>query len=90
MLRYLLRRALFGAMRLLLLTVLAFLFVVQLIVPGDFISIHTIYGLGMSPAEKEEWRRQLGLNRPLGAQYLEWLGGPLQGDLGWSYSDCPV
>jgi peptide/nickel transport system permease protein len=86
MLRYLLRRALFGAMALLLLTVLVFLFV-QLIVPGDFV---TIYGLGMSPAAKAEWRRELGLDRRLATQYLDWLGGLLRGDLGWSYADYPV
>lgn len=39
------------------------------------------------PEDIERLRRALGLDRPLSAQYLSWLGGFLRGDWGYSYSD---
>src|SRR5687767_185160 len=36
-------------------------------------------------------RREMGLDRPLAVQYLDFLSGAVQGDLGRSYrSDAPV
>ena len=39
----------------------------------------------MSTAEKDAARERLGLNAPIGVQYLRWLKGALQGDFGISY-----
>lgn len=40
---------------------------------------------GASAADIERVRAQLGLDLPLGTQYLHFLGGALHGDLGFSY-----
>ncbi|RTL70268.1 MAG: ABC transporter permease [Pseudonocardiaceae bacterium] len=40
---------------------------------------------GASAADIERVRSQLGLDLPLGTQYLHFLGGALHGDLGFSY-----
>lgn len=39
----------------------------------------------MSTAEKDAARERLGLNAPIGVQYLRWLKGAVQGDFGISY-----
>lgn len=39
-----------------------------------------------TPASVERVREELGLNRPLPVQYVDWLGDALTGDLGISYS----
>lgn len=45
----------------------------------------------MTPAEVAEVAERYGLDEPLHRQYLAWLGGVLQGDLGWSgVSVAPV
>jgi peptide/nickel transport system permease protein len=43
---------------------------------------------GRQPTEREVAveRHRLGLDRPLPAQYLSWLGGAVRGDLGTSYT----
>jgi peptide/nickel transport system permease protein len=43
---------------------------------------------GRQPTEQEvaAERHRLGLDRPLPAQYLSWLGGAVRGDLGTSYT----
>ncbi len=40
-----------------------------------------------SPADRELFRQQHGLDRPIGVQYLYYLGGLLRGDLGRSLVD---
>lgn len=48
-------------------------------------------GLEASPEAVEAMRRQLGLDRPVVVQYLDWLAGVIRGDLGSSYaSGAPV
>jgi peptide/nickel transport system permease protein len=39
-----------------------------------------------TPAQIAETREELGLNRPLVVQYLDWVGHAVRGDLGVSYS----
>src|SRR5688572_13998850 len=41
-------------------------------------------GEGATPEDIENVRRIYGLDRPLVVQYLDWLGGMLQGDFGQS------
>lgn len=38
------------------------------------------------PAAEERLNRELGLDRPVVTQYLDWLGGALRGDLGTSFT----
>ncbi|MDB4899563.1 MAG: hypothetical protein JWN53_1371 [Gemmatimonadetes bacterium] len=39
------------------------------------------------PQDIERLRRQMGLDRPLAAQYLSWLNAFVRGDWGYSYAD---
>lgn len=73
-----------------LLSLLPVLFVVSTIVflilhltPGDPAVV--ILGDEASQEQVEALRQQLGLNRPVLEQYVSWLTGALQGDLGNSY-----
>jgi peptide/nickel transport system permease protein len=72
-----------------LLFVSALVFLVVRILPGDPAAL--IMGTEGSPEAAARLREALGLNRPLGAQYLEWLAGAVRGDLGRSIQyDLPV
>lgn len=44
-------------------------------------------GIAIDEAVLEGAREEMGLNRPVLARYLDWLGGALRGDLGASYRD---
>ncbi len=50
--------------------------------PGDPLDRYLDPSLGAT--ERAALRHGLGLDRPLGVQYLQWLGGALHGDLGRS------
>ena len=80
MLRYALIRGALLIAGLLVSSVLIFL--TLRVFPGDVAQL--IAGTQASPAEVDALRESLGLNRPLPAQYLEWIGGILRGDLGTS------
>jgi len=82
MLRYILKRLLSGLLVLFFFQTAIF-FVVQIILPGDFVS-H--FALGLSLEESADFRQQLGLDLPIGQRYLHWVGNLLHGDLGRSYS----
>lgn len=73
-----------------ILSLIPVLFVVSIIVfliihitPGDPASV--MLGEEASAEQIEALREQLGLNLPLYQQYLNWLMGVFQGDLGTSY-----
>jgi peptide/nickel transport system permease protein len=59
------------------------IFAVLRLVPGD--PATTLAGVDATPASIAAIRHSLGLDRPVVAQYLSWLGGLLTGDLGRSY-----
>jgi peptide/nickel transport system permease protein len=40
----------------------------------------------ITPEVRAQWMRQFGLDRPLGEQYLRYLGNVARGELGWSFS----
>ncbi len=85
--RYLLRRA--AALGATLFFVSLLVFVVIRILPGDPALV--IMGTEGSPEAVARLRESLGLNRPLPAQYGDWLGRALTGDLGRSLQyDVPV
>ena len=58
------------------------IFVMLRLMPGDLARV--IGGTQASPDRIDEIRRELGLDEPLVQQYLEWMGGILQGDFGTS------
>jgi peptide/nickel transport system permease protein len=59
------------------------------LIPGD--PVEMMLGEGARRADVDSLRRDLGLDRPLGEQYLDYLGGLLRGDLGRSlHSQRPV
>ncbi|MEA2525860.1 MAG: peptide/nickel transport system permease protein [Thermomicrobiales bacterium] len=53
------------------------------VIPGDEATARL--GMNSDPQAAENLRRQLGLDRPLVVQYLDWLGKAVRGDLGKSY-----
>jgi peptide/nickel transport system permease protein len=57
-------------------------FLILRLAPGDPVQL-MLPGTA-TQAEIEDLRRDLGLDRPLAAQYLLWLGNVVQGDLGTS------
>jgi peptide/nickel transport system permease protein len=85
MLNFLFRKILSSLVTLFLLATMVY-FLVQVIMPGDYVSMF----LGMSIEDKEFLRQQLGLDLPVWRQYLLWLGSLLGGGLGRSFSGVPV
>ena len=55
------------------------------IVPGNIVDILFAAAGYVDPADKANLERQLGVDQPLVLQYLQWIGGLLHGDLGYSY-----
>lgn len=84
MIAILLRRSLLTVAQIWLIVSLAF-FALRLL-PGDAIQIQLL-GTGVSPAELENRRAQLGFNLPLLDQYRDYLIALLRGDLGYSLLD---
>lgn len=82
MIRYVLRRLGFLVLTLLITSVIVF--AVTQLLPGD--TARVILGREAGEAALEALREELGLNRPVPAQYLSWLGDFVRGDWGRSYS----
>lgn len=57
-------------------------FIVTQVLPGDPVDL--MLGETARPAQRAQLRRALGLDRPLGVQYADYMGGLLQGDMGVS------
>jgi len=57
-------------------------FAVMTILPGD--PAQVMLGTQATPESVESLRAELGLDRPLMVQYVDWLRGAVQGDLGTS------
>lgn len=83
MIAYIIRR-IFSYIPVLLL-VSIFTFAILRVIPGD--ALVTMMGdrQGMNPAELDEARAELGLDRPIVIQYLAWMGNGLRGDWGESF-----
>ena len=65
------------------------IFIVMAVIPGDPAQI--ILGINATPETLNNLREQLGINRPLIVQYLDWIGSLVQGDLGRSLTyDVPI
>jgi peptide/nickel transport system permease protein len=65
-----------------LLVASALVFSVMSILPGDPATV--MLGTQATPAAVEALRTELGLDRPIPIQYLDWLSGVVRGDLGVS------
>ena len=87
MLGYLVHRLLIMIPTLLAISALTFI-IIQL-PPGDYLETYIAelesQGENVDPEKIEFLRQQYGLDQPMIVQYLYWLGGMLQGDLGYSF-----
>lgn len=81
MVTYVLKRL--GWMVVVLFGVTSLAFVVTYMVPGD--AARLIAGPGATPETVASIRHQLGLDQPLGVQYVQYLERMLHGDLGRSF-----
>jgi peptide/nickel transport system permease protein len=61
------------------------IFVLLRVVPGNIVDILFDAAGFVDPTDKANLEKELGLNLPIYTQYLKWIGGLLQGDLGYSY-----
>ncbi|HEV2546552.1 MAG TPA: ABC transporter permease [Stellaceae bacterium] len=61
------------------------IFALLRLVPGNIADILFDSAGLINPAEKAQIESELGLDRPIVVQYGQWIGGLLQGDLGYSY-----
>ncbi|NLM76996.1 MAG: ABC transporter permease [Ruminococcaceae bacterium] len=86
MLKYTLRKLLVLIPKLLTITILLF-FILELL-PGDALSrtMNPMTYNELTEIQREEYREVLGLNDPAIIRYFRWLGGVLQGNLGYSTS----
>ncbi len=87
---YIIRRLFLGVVVMFVVTILVFIMMHWL--PGD--PLRTVLGedyTNYSQEELEKLRQDYGLDKPLIAQYFDWIGGVLKGDLGESiYYQTPV
>ncbi len=87
MLHLLIRRIVATLGTLFLVSIVAFV-LIQL-PPGDYVDAYagkkTQGGVIITQEELDEMRTRLGLEKPVYIQYLKWIGGVLQGDLGFSW-----
>ncbi|MBA2945587.1 ABC transporter permease [Streptomyces himalayensis] len=80
---YVLRRA--GLLVVSLFAASVLIFLVLRLLPGDV--AQTIGGIKATPTQVAAVRHDLGLDRPLTAQYGSWIGGVVTGDFGRSVLD---
>jgi peptide/nickel transport system permease protein len=93
MVRYLLGRLVTMAITLLIISILVF--IVIKLPPGDYLTTYIeelkAQGETVDPKKIEYLRHRYGLDKPSWQQYLSWVSGLVQGDLGWSFEyDQPV
>jgi peptide/nickel transport system permease protein len=80
---YLIRR--FFLMLLTLFGISVLVFVMLRVVPGNIADILFDSAGMIDTAEKAKLEKELGLDRPIAVQYVQWIGGLAHGDLGYSY-----
>lgn len=80
LLAYALRRTAIAILLVALVSLLVF--AATEVLPGN--AADQILGRGATAAQKARLTSELGLNRPILAQYASWIGGVLRGDLGHS------
>ena len=60
------------------------IFVIMRMLPGDVAQVALGGGQGVSEAQIKQFRKDLGLDRPIAVQYVEWIGGLLRLNAGKS------
>ena len=80
---YLIRRLLLMVLSLFGISVL--IFVLLRIVPGNIADILFDAAGMVSAAEKHKLEAELGLDKPIVVQYVDWIGGLARGDFGYTY-----
>jgi len=80
MTKYLIKRILYGTATILIVLTLAFL--ILHIIPGD--PVKALTGIFLTEEAYQRMRETIGLNDPLGIQYLNYIKGILTGSLGHS------
>jgi peptide/nickel transport system permease protein len=80
---YLIRR--FFLMLLTLFGISVLIFVMLRVVPGNIADILFDSAGMIDTAEKGKLEKELGLDKPIVVQYLQWIDGLAHGDLGYSY-----
>ncbi len=87
MFSYLIHRLLLMVPTLIAISVIVFIIIQA--PPGDFLETRIAemqaQGEAVDPGKIEALRRAYGLDQPLPIQYLTWVGGLLQGDMGYSF-----
>ena len=81
--KYIVKRILSMIPLLFVVSVIIFMFIH--LIPGD--PARQIAGVDATIGEVNQIREQLGLDRPLVTQYIDWVTGLFQGDFGISYSN---
>ena len=61
------------------------IFVLLRVVPGNIVDILFDAAGFVDPADKANLEKELGLDQSIFVQYVQWIGGLLHGDLGYSY-----
>jgi peptide/nickel transport system permease protein len=86
---YILQRLTVGVLTLLGMSIV--IFVLLRIAPGDIVDILFAAGGYVNPSERQAIMKELGLDKSVYAQYVEWLRQLFTGDLGKSYRyDLPA
>jgi len=80
---YLARRLFIAVLTLLGMSVV--IFVLMRLAPGNIVDIIFESAGYVNPADKTLLEKELGIDKPLVIQYLDWMGSILRGDLGKSY-----
>jgi len=89
MAEYIIRRLLYGI--LVLIIMVTFVFIVMRAVPGDVVLLQLADAGSVSEEQVETLKTELGLNKSIGAQLVDWIAGIVRGDLGSSlWSKQPV
>jgi peptide/nickel transport system permease protein len=87
--RYIIRRLVLMIPTLLGVAILVFL--LMRVIPGDIVEMRFGEGQFFNPELVAKERARLGLDRPLGQQFLDWLGGIVRLDFGLSmWSGNPI
>ena len=80
---YMVRRLLLMILTLFGMSVL--IFVMLRLVPGNIVDILFDSAGMVDPAQKARLEQELGLDRSIVVQYVDWIGGLMRGDLGYAY-----
>lgn len=86
MLEYLFRQGVLSLIKLLVFATIMF-FLIQVIMPGDYVDQFSLF---MSSMEREEMREELGLNLPVWERYVRWMNDLFRLDLGTSFTGQPI